>query len=393
MAEAIEGRECFRWSSRRADSHLMQNITLVTQLLAGLADALGALLAVALVALTVVSIRAVLAVRSVNRSAFGQPATFADVEFDAAASQVAGGDAGVLLETARSLVKADGITVLDGAGHAGPTIGEPELSCLELEDVSEAIAAHRTLRTYVEPEVDEESVVAAASVEVGLAVVLAPVAESSGRFLVATRRSDRAFSLRELDLLCRLITVASADALDLTALDAPAAFEARPVVDAPPVLDRRRLANDLTAALAASVADVGVVAVAIDRFADLAAACGEEMAEQLSRDVAAVIGTGVRSGDVVYCYSDGEFGLLLPAASALETADIAERVRASVEAHSFGASGARMTLSIGTAVAGVADGVPSAVGTGAVLASAEQALAVAKRDSNCVAAGVGVTGH
>ena len=354
----------------------MQNITLVTQLLAGLADALGAILAIALVALTVVSTRAVFAVRSVSRAAFGQPATFADVEFDTAVSQIAGGDAGVLLETARSLVKADGITVLDGTGSFGTTIGEPDVSCLELEDVSEAIAAHRTLRTYVEPEIDEESALAAESADVGLAVVLAPVADSSGRFLMATRRSDRAFSLRELDLLCRLITVASADALDLTALDTT------------PVLDRRRLADDLSAALASSVAEVGVVAVAIDRFADLAAACGEEMAEQLSQDVAGVIGAGVRSGDVVYRHGGGEFGVLLPTASASETAEIAERVRAAVEAHSFGASGARMTLSIGTAVAGACGGASPSTGSNDVLATAQCALGVAKRDSNCVAAGM-----
>jgi diguanylate cyclase (GGDEF)-like protein len=71
------------------------------------------------------------------------------------------------------------------------------------------------------------------------------------------------------------------------------------------------------------------------------------------RRVAATIASAVRATDVVYRYGGEEFSMLLPGATPDEVAEVAERVRAAVEAEVFPGEerqpGGRLTVSIGIA--------------------------------------------
>ena len=120
--------------------------------------------------------------------------------------------------------------------------------------------------------------------------------------------------------------------------------------------NRRRLDGDLETTLASAVAadaPLGFAMVDVDHFKTFNDTHGHAAGDEVLRRVAATIARTVRETDVVYRYGGEEFSMLLPGATPDEVAQVAERVRATVEAEAFPGEelqpGGRLTVSIGVA--------------------------------------------
>ncbi|MGE0305719.1 MAG: diguanylate cyclase [Acidimicrobiia bacterium] len=138
--------------------------------------------------------------------------------------------------------------------------------------------------------------------------------------------------------------------------------------------NRRRLDDDL--ALIDRSAMTAFVMLDIDHFKAFNDAHGHPAGDALLRQVAEVLASSVRPGDVVYRYGGEEFAVLLPGASAREASSVAERLVAAVRSTMFEHGDTqplgRVTISAGVAGEAHVDGT-------VLRERADQALYEAKR--------------
>lgn len=94
-----------------------------------------------------------------------------------------------------------------------------------------------------------------------------------------------------------------------------------------------------------------VVFVDLDQFKIVNDTCGHLAGDQLLREIARIIGAGLRPGDVLARLGGDEFGLLLPRCGPEDAAGITERLRSEIENFSFFWEGRSfaVTASIGNA--------------------------------------------
>lgn len=93
---------------------------------------------------------------------------------------------------------------------------------------------------------------------------------------------------------------------------------------------------------------IGFASVKIDQLGTFAAQHSESETEDLLRQVALTVRSSIRPTDVAYRTGDDEFGILLPGATRVQTAWVAERVRQAIAAVTMtGLADANFTASIG----------------------------------------------
>ena len=114
--------------------------------------------------------------------------------------------------------------------------------------------------------------------------------------------------------------------------------------------NRRRLDRDL----AATGDDlVAYIMLDVDHFKNFNDVNGHAAGDEALRRVASTLAASVRPGDVVYRYGGEEFCVLLPATTSAEARDVAERIRADIEACEIPGEekqpNGRVTVSIGVA--------------------------------------------
>lgn len=114
--------------------------------------------------------------------------------------------------------------------------------------------------------------------------------------------------------------------------------------------NRRRLDRDLAATGGELVA---YIMLDVDHFKNFNDVNGHAAGDEALKRVASTMADAVRPGDVVYRYGGEEFCVLLPATTAAEAKDIAERVRAEIEACAIPGEenqpNGKVTVSIGVA--------------------------------------------
>ncbi|MCK9511849.1 MAG: GGDEF domain-containing protein [Pigmentiphaga sp.] len=90
----------------------------------------------------------------------------------------------------------------------------------------------------------------------------------------------------------------------------------------------------------------------LDRFKDLNDTWGHGMGDAVLAEVGRIVADGTRLDDVVARFGGEEFVILLPETTLAEAGKIAERLRADIEAHTFGKAqqAVRCTASFGVAV-------------------------------------------
>ncbi|MEM8708683.1 MAG: sensor domain-containing diguanylate cyclase [Actinomycetota bacterium] len=120
--------------------------------------------------------------------------------------------------------------------------------------------------------------------------------------------------------------------------------------------NRRRLDGDLETTLASAVAGdapLGFAMIDVDHFKTYNDTHGHAAGDEVLRKVAATIARCVRESDVVYRYGGEEFSILFPGATPEEAAQVAERVRATIETEPFPGEerqpGGCLTISVGVA--------------------------------------------
>jgi diguanylate cyclase (GGDEF)-like protein len=122
-----------------------------------------------------------------------------------------------------------------------------------------------------------------------------------------------------------------------------------------------------------------VVSVDIDHFKRVNDTFGHGVGDQTLRAIAELMQQNSRANDLPCRVGGEEFVLLLPGSSLHTAADVAERLRASIEAASIETVG-HITVSLGVAV-----WCPNGESISAVLERADQLLYQAKQSGrNCV---------
>ena len=200
--------------------------------------------------------------------------------------------------------------------------------------------------------------------DASVAMLVVPLVDAGRPFgvVIASRPGDDPFRLLELDTMCRFAALASSELLRLD----EASFAAAPEATGRRHLDAGLEAGseadvdaDLAAAIEAHAGAVGFVKIEVDQLGWFRETHGAPAAAALMDAVAGLLGENVREGDVVYRPEADDFSVLLPDADAAATDEVSERLRAAVEAHDFdGAADSpdgRITISVGTTLAGDAD--------------------------------------
>ncbi len=122
---------------------------------------------------------------------------------------------------------------------------------------------------------------------------------------------------------------------------------------------------------------LSVLFLDVDHFKEINDSYGHDAGDAVLREVSRLVKGTLRAEDTVGRYGGEEFVILLPGAERQESLGIAERIRATIAAHSFtgtGGASVGMTVSLGVAT------YPDAGGTQAdLLRSADRALYQAKR--------------
>jgi diguanylate cyclase (GGDEF)-like protein len=87
----------------------------------------------------------------------------------------------------------------------------------------------------------------------------------------------------------------------------------------------------------------------VDHFKDINDQCGHVAGDHVLREIARVVGSGLRGECCFARYGGEEFAVVLPETSFSEALIVAERIRGLVEVHEFRAGGALVpvTISIG----------------------------------------------
>ena len=135
--------------------------------------------------------------------------------------------------------------------------------------------------------------------------------------------------------------------------------------------NRRRLDADL-ARHDGSDRPTAAIMVEIDRFDEISDRFGRAVGDEILRKVGDMLASHVRYDDIVYRYGGEEFCILLPGASTIDAADVANRVVAAAQNVEL-PEGGNVTVSVG--LAGAVKGDAS----GAVR-RADRALYAAKED-------------
>jgi diguanylate cyclase (GGDEF)-like protein len=192
--------------------------------------------------------------------------------------------------------------------------------------------------------------------------------------LVLLRAADMPFTAEESDLLVALTPVAAA-AMHGAAQSTEAMQ--RSLQDAlTGVGNRSRFDRDVAALLAETASlPLTLVMIDLDHFKSVNDAYGHPAGDALLRGLGGVLRQVIRPGDGVYRYGGEEFALLLPNTTAVDAADLGERVRLAVESTSFDVGEGRKltaTTSVGVATVGSGDAQ-------ALIALADAALYEAKR--------------
>lgn len=147
------------------------------------------------------------------------------------------------------------------------------------------------------------------------------------------------------------------------------------------MLNRNALASrvtELTQQARINGEPVTLVVADIDRFKAVNDGHGHSVGDAVLRDVAYRIRAELRAYDLAYRLGGEEFLVVLPGASEPEGTEVAERLRAVIEAHT--SSGLSLTMSLGVSASS-----SGAFDYGAVFAAADRALYAAKdAGGNCV---------
>lgn len=213
----------------------------------------------------------------------------------------------------------------------------------------------------------------------GLPYTLAAPLIADGRFvgaLVLSKRTRDSWS----DLDQRLLTWASGEvSAALARVYALEEAEARANIDSLTGLPNRRYFDELISIVRPrrrAGDTLGILMMDIDRFKNLNDRYGHATGDAVLRAVAGAIYTTVRAEDTPARYGGEEFSVILRRASAAQAVEVAERVRAAVQAIPPERVGIErpVTVSVGVAVAVEEDiDVPS------LIERADRALYLAKR--------------
>ena len=213
----------------------------------------------------------------------------------------------------------------------------------------------------------------------GLPHTLAAPLIADARFVGALMLSKRTRdSWSELDR--RLLTWASGEvSAALARVYALEEAEARANIDALTGLPNRRYFDEIISIVRPrrrAGDTLGILMIDIDRFKNLNDRYGHATGDTVLRAVAGAIYTTVRSEDTPARYGGEEFSVILHRASAAQAVEVAERVRAAVQAMPPERMGIErpVTVSVGVAVA-----VEEDMDVAALIEGADRALYLAKR--------------
>ncbi len=127
------------------------------------------------------------------------------------------------------------------------------------------------------------------------------------------------------------------------------AFEAEMSDELTGVGNRRRLDRDLAIEAASAETPVAVIKIDVDHFVRINEEHGRDAGDEVLKQLADVLRTECRTGDVVYRYEDEEFCVLLAKTTTAEAGQVAERMRFAVSRMALAVS-EPMTVSIGVAL-------------------------------------------
>ena len=170
--------------------------------------------------------------------------------------------------------------------------------------------------------------------------------------LVVIRRSTQPFDREERQVLEALAPVAAAAMHN--AMQSRAVIEESLVDPLTNVGNRRRFDADLAAVLDDMHGTAALVMVDLDHFKSVNDTYGHPAGDAVLQQIAGVIERGIRPGDAAYRFGGEEFCVLLPETSLESAAEVAERLRAAVEATGFDIGGGTRldrTASFGVAAA------------------------------------------
>lgn len=100
---------------------------------------------------------------------------------------------------------------------------------------------------------------------------------------------------------------------------------------------------------------LGLILLDLDQFKGVNDSCGHLAGDRLLREVSRLLQQGRHADDLVARLGGDEFGLILPRCSAFDAADIAERLRRSLEQFSFAWDDRRFAVTASIGVACIAD--------------------------------------
>jgi diguanylate cyclase (GGDEF)-like protein len=120
-------------------------------------------------------------------------------------------------------------------------------------------------------------------------------------------------------------------------------------------LHNRRFLEEYSESLVAQMqrrdAPMSLVMLDLDYFKQVNDTYGHDVGDQVLKDLAKILKSSVRTSDFVIRYGGEEFLLVLLDATREAAAQVAEKIRASVEAHTFKTSGGTLKKTISAGVA------------------------------------------
>lgn len=146
--------------------------------------------------------------------------------------------------------------------------------------------------------------------------------------------------------------------------------------------NRRKLDAAITELIARADRPFGVVLFDLDRFKQINDGFGHAAGDTVLHDVSCLLRDGLRVDDVACRYGGEEIAIVIPGASLVDTAAVAERLRAGIAALAVGVAGTALSV---TASFGVAAFPEHGLDGASLLRAADTAVYAAKRRGrNCV---------